>query len=139
MSPSRKFSEIKVGDTAQFSKTITETDVYNYAGVVGEFNPMHINAEVAKKGPFEQRVAHGMISAGLISTVLGTDLPGPGTIYLGQELSFRAPVFFGDTLTATLEVTEKREEKNIVRLSTIVTKQDGTEVTTGVATVLKKD
>jgi len=139
MSTGKRFSEIEVGDVARFSKTITESDVYTYAGVVGDFNPMHVNAEVARKGPFEQRVAHGMISAGLISTVLGTELPGPGTIYLGQELSFRAPVFFGDTITATCKVTEKREGKNIVRLETTVTKQDGTEVTTGVATVLKKD
>ena len=94
MTAGRKFSDIKIGDVAEFSKTITESDVYTYAGVVGDFNPMHINEEAAKKGPFEKRVAHGMISAGLISTILGTDLPGPGTIYLGQELSFRAPVFF---------------------------------------------
>lgn len=139
MSRGKKFEEIQVGDVAEFSKTITESDVYTYAGVVGDFNPMHINAEVSAKGPFEQRVAHGMISAGFISTVLGTELPGPGTIYLGQELSFKAPVFFGDTITAVCKVIEKREGKNIVRLSTTVTKQDGTEVTTGVATVMKKD
>ena len=139
MSLGRKFSDIQIGDIAEFSKTITESDVYTYAGVVGDFNPMHINEEVAKKGPFEKRVAHGMISAGLISTILGTDLPGPGTIYLGQELSFKAPVFFGDTLTAVCEVIEKRDSKNIVRLSTTVTKQDGSKVTTGVATVMKKD
>lgn len=139
MSLGRKFSDIQIGDIAEFSKTITESDVYTYAGVVGDFNPMHINEEVAKNGPFEKRVAHGMLSAGLISTILGTDLPGPGTIYLGQELAFKAPVFFGDTLKAACEVIEKREDKNIVRLSTTVTKQDGSTVTTGVATVMKKD
>ncbi len=139
MSLGKHYDEIKIGEKATFSKTITEGDVYSYAGIVGDFNPVHINEEVAKTTPFKTRVAHGMLGAGLISTVLGTQLPGPGTIYLGQELSFKAPVLFGDTLTAELTVTEKREDKPIMRLSTVVRNQNNEEVIVGVATVMKKD
>ncbi len=139
MNQTKRYEDIAIGDCATFAKTISESDVYLYAGIVGDFNPMHINAQVAEQGMFEKRVAHGMISAGLISAILGTQLPGPGTVYLGQELSFKAPVYFGDTVTARCEVVEKREDKPIMRLSTVVHKQDGTEVLTGVATVMKKD
>ena len=139
MSCSKSFKDIQVGDSATFTKTIAECDVYNYAGIVGDFNPVHINADEAKNSPFGQRIAHGMLSVGLISTILGTELPGPGTLYLGQEVKFLAPVFFGDTVTAECKVIEKREDKNIAKLATIVRKQDGTEVVTGVATVMKKE
>jgi len=137
--PGTKFEEIRIGDKASFSKTITEHDVYTYAGITGDFNPVHIDAEAAKKSMFGTRVAHGMLSVGLISAVLGTKLPGPGTIYLGQEIAFKAPVRFGDTLTAECEVIEKVEDKKIVRLSTVIRNQDGKEVLTGKATVMKKD
>ncbi len=139
MSLGKHFDEIQIGEKATFSKTITEGDVYAYAGIVGDFNPVHIDEEVAKTTRFKTRVAHGMLGAGLISTVLGTKLPGPGTIYLGQELSFRAPVFFGDTLIAELVVTEKRDDKKIMKLSTVVRNQKGEEVIIGTATVMKKD
>ncbi|MCP4600991.1 MAG: MaoC family dehydratase [Proteobacteria bacterium] len=139
MSCKKSYSEIQIGDCAEFSKTITESDVYSYAGIVGDFNPMHIDAEAAKKGIFEARVAHGMLSAGLISTILGTKLPGPGTIFLGLELKFHAPVYFGDTLTAECEVTEKKDKNNILRLNAKVCNQDGKEVTTGIVTAMKKD
>jgi 3-hydroxybutyryl-CoA dehydratase len=135
----KRFDEMQIGDSATFSKTISEADVYAFAGVTGDFNPVHINAEAAKESMFKQRIAHGMLGAGLISTILGTQLPGPGTVYLGQELAFKAPVFFGDTLTAECTVTEKKEGKFILRLNSVVRNQKGDEVITGTATVMKKD
>lgn len=102
-----RYEDIHVGDKASLSKTISEHDVYAFAGVTGDFNPVHVNAEFAKNSLFKQRIAHGMISAGLISAVLGTELPGIDTIYMNQELSFLAPVLYGDTLTATVECIEK--------------------------------
>ena len=82
---------INIGDTASFTKTITETDVYLYAGITGDLNPAHINAVSAGEGMFKNRIAHGMLTAGLVSAVLGMQLPGEGTIYMGQELSFKKP------------------------------------------------
>ncbi|MDU2066501.1 MAG: MaoC family dehydratase [Sporomusaceae bacterium] len=133
-----KFADIVVGQKASVSKTISEADVYAFAGITGDFNPVHVNAEFAKNSMFGERIAHGMLSAGLISAVLGTTLPGANTIYMGQELSFRAPVKFGDTLTATAEVIEKIEGKNRLVLKTTVTNQEGKVVTDGKATVMKK-
>ena len=132
------FAEIKVGDKASMSKTVTEFDVYSFAGVTGDFNPVHIDAEFAKTTMFKERIAHGMLSAGFISAVLGTALPGKNTIYMGQELQFKAPVKIGDTVTATVEVLEKIEGKNRLILRTMVTNQDGVLVTDGKATVMKK-
>lgn len=129
-------AEMKVGDSASFTKTVTETDVVLYAGISGDFNPAHINDEEAKKGMFGRRIAHGMLSAGFISNVLGTTLPGPGTIYMGQELRFTKPVFIGDTVTATLTVHEMIPEKNRAKLETVVTNQRGEVVITGMATVM---
>ena len=133
-----KFADIKVGDTASMSKTISEYDVYAFAGLTGDFNPVHVNAEFAKGTMFKERIAHGMLSVGMISAVLGTALPGVNTIYLAQELSFKAPVKIGDTVTATVEVLEKIEGKNRVILRTTATTQDGTLVIDGKATVMKK-
>lgn len=133
-----KYEDIKVGDTASMSKTVTEHDVYTFAGVSGDFNPVHINAEFAKNSLFKERIAHGMLSAGFISAVLGTALPGVNTIYLSQELAFKAPVKIGDTVTATVEVIEKIDAKNRIILKTVVTNQAGTVVTDGKATVMKK-
>jgi 3-hydroxybutyryl-CoA dehydratase len=132
------FAEVKVGDTASMSKTVTEFDVYSFAGVTGDFNPIHIDAEFAKTTMFKERIAHGILSAGFISAVIGTALPGKNTIYLGQDLQFKAPVKIGDTVTATVEVLEKIEGKNRLILKTTVTNQDGVLVTDGKATVLKK-
>ncbi|EOC99982.1 MaoC family dehydratase [Caldisalinibacter kiritimatiensis] len=128
--------ELNVGDKASFQKTITETDVYLYAGITGDLNPAHINQEVSEKTMFKGRIAHGMLTAGLISAVLGMKLPGPGTIYLGQELKFTAPVRFGDTIKAEVEVIEKNEEKNRIKLNTVCTNQNGDVVLKGVATVM---
>ena len=129
-------SEMKVGDSASFTKTVSEHDVYTYAGVSGDFNPAHVNEVEAQKGMFGKRIAHGMLSAGFISTVLGTQLPGPGTIYMGQELRFTKPVFFGDTITATFTVAELIPEKNRAILDTVCTNQNGDVVIKGKATVM---
>lgn len=133
---SRTIETIQVGDFATFAKTISEADVYMYAGISGDFNPAHINAVEAEKGMFKERIAHGMLSASLISTVLGMHLPGPGTIYLSQELSFKKPVKFGDTIEAKVEVIEKLEEKNRLVLRTICTNQNGEIVIDGKAVVM---
>ena len=132
----KTISELKIGDSAYVEKTISESDVYLYAGITGDLNPAHINAVEAEKGMFKGRIAHGMLSAGLISATLAMHLPGPGTIYLGQELRFTKPVRFGDTVRATLTVTEIKEEKNICKLSTICTNQYGETVIEGTATVM---
>ena len=131
----KRVHEIEVGDTAQFSKTVSESDVYLYAGLTGDLNPAHVDEVFARGTYFKQRVAHGMLSAGFISTILGTRLPGPGTIYMKQSLTFRAPVHLGDTITARAEVIEVNREKNRVRLSTTCTNQDGTLVLDGEALV----
>lgn len=107
----RMFEQIAVGERAAFSKTVSESDVYLFAGLCGDFNPLHVDEEFAKKTRFGQRIAHGMLTAGLVSTVIGTALPGRNTVYLSQELRFTAPVFFGDTLTAEVTVLEKLEAK----------------------------
>jgi len=131
----KSIDRIKVGDAAEFSKTVTETDIYLYAGITGDLNPAHINEAYAKNTFFKTRIAHGMFTAGFISNLLGMQLPGPGTIYLKQSLSFLAPVRFGDTVTARAEVVEVLVEKNRVRLKTTCTNQDGTVVLDGEALV----
>jgi len=131
----KSIDRIQVGDAAEFSKTVTETDIYLYAGITGDLNPAHINEAYAKNTFFKTRIAHGMFTAGFISNLLGMQLPGPGTIYQKQTLSFLAPVRFGDTVTARAEVVEVLAEKNRVRLKTTCTNQDGTVVLDGEALV----
>ena len=132
----KTINNIQLGDSASFTKTVTESDINLYAGISGDFNPAHIDAEHAKSSMFGQRIAHGMLSAGFISNVLGNQLPGPGTIYMGQELRFVRPVYIGDTVTATVTVTERIPEKNRLKLDTVVTNQRGEPVITGTATVM---
>ncbi len=134
-----KYSEFKVGMKEEVKKTITNEDIQKFAEVSLDFNPIHMDEEAGKNSIFGKRIAHGMISAGLISAVLGTKLPGEGAIYMSQELKFMAPVFIGDTITAICEIEELISEKNRVVLKTIVVNQDGKEVVTGKATLLKKD
>ena len=112
------FEDLAVGMSASVAKTITEADIVLYAAVSTDTNPVHIDAEAAERSIFKGRVAHGMLSAGLISAVLGTKLPGPGTIYLSQSLRFRAPVRPGDTVTATVEVTTLDPERKRATLKT---------------------
>lgn len=132
----KTIAEIQVGDVAEFSKTVSETDVYLYAGISGDFNPAHVNADYAGNSIFKERIAHGMLTAGFISTILGTQLPGPGTIYMRQTLAFLAPVVFGDTITARAEVVETIPEKNRVRMKTTCTNQAGKMVLDGEALVM---
>lgn len=132
----KTIAQIQVGDHASFTKTVTETDIILYAGLSGDLNPAHVDAESAKNSMFGQRIAHGMLSAGFISNVLGMQLPGPGTIYMGQDLKFLKPVYVGDTVTATATVVERMEEKNRLKLETVVTNQRGEVVISGMATVM---
>jgi 3-hydroxybutyryl-CoA dehydratase len=131
----KTINELKIGDTDEFAKTVTESDIYLYAGVTGDFNPAHINEDYAKKTFFKTRIAHGMLSAGFVSTVIGNKLPGTGTIYVTQNLSFLAPVRIGDTITARVEVIDIIYEKNRARLKTTCFNQEGTQVLNGEAVV----
>ena len=126
----KSIDKLKVGDAAEFAKTVTETDIYLYAGITGDFNPAHVNEEYAKSTFFKTRIAHGMLTAGFISAIIANQLPGPGTIYLKQDLSFLAPVHIGDTITGKVEVLELME-KNRVRLKTTCTNQEGVVVLSG--------
>ncbi len=132
----KRIDQIRLGDTAEFAKTISETDVYLFAGITGDLNPAHINQAAAEKTFFRGRIAHGMLSAGLISAVLGMQLPGPGTIYLSQNLRFRAPVKIGDTIAAKVVASAVNAEKNQVTFSTTCTNQNGIVVLEGEATVM---
>jgi 3-hydroxybutyryl-CoA dehydratase len=112
------FEELSVGQVGVFAKTVTEADIVAFAGVSGDFNPVHINEEFAKDTVFKGRIAHGMLSAAFISTVFGTRLPGPGCIYVSQSLKFKAPVRIGDTVTAKVELTALVPEKKFATFRT---------------------
>ena len=112
------FEDLSVGMTDLYAKTVTDADITLFAGISGDTNPVHLDDEFAKSSRFGQRIAHGMLSASYISTVLGTRLPGPGCIYLGQQLRFMNPVKVGDTVTARVTVEELMTEKKRARLST---------------------
>jgi len=133
---SRSFDELVVGQRAAVEKTITEKDVNLFAEVSGDFNPVHTNEEFAKQTRFKRRIAHGMLAASLVSRVIGTKMPGPGTIYLSQTLNFKAPVYFGDTISAEVEIIEKIDAKNFAKLKTVCTNQTGTVILEGEALVL---
>ena len=131
----KTIEELRVGERAEFSKTMTETDVYLYAGVTGDFNPAHINEEYAKRTHFKTRIVHGMLLAGLISGVLGCRLPGPGTVYIRQDMRFLAPVHVGDTITATVEILEVMTETERIKVRTVCANQEGAIVLDGEAIV----
>lgn len=133
------FDELEVGRSAEMTKTVTEADVTLFAGLTGDFNPAHVDEEAARRGRFGGRIAHGMLTAGLVSAVLGTRLPGPGCIYVGQTLRFTRPVRIGDTVTARVEVTELRPDENRVILATTCRNQEGRTVLEGEAEVLVPD
>ena len=118
------FEDLTVGMKASFAKTITEADIILFAGASGDNNAMHINEEFAKTTPFKGRIAHGMLTASVISAAIAGRLPGPGTVYLSQNLRFKAPVRRGDTVQATVIVKELMEEKRRVTLTTICTVGD---------------
>jgi len=127
---------IQVGETASLTKTFSESDVLKFAEISGDHNPVHVDPEFAANTRFERQIVHGMLTAGMISAVLGMQLPGPGCIYLKQELNFRAPVYFGDTITATVTITKVRDDKPIITLETDCTNQKGITVIDGVAILL---
>ena len=129
------FEELYIGQHAAFAKTVTETDLVMFAGVSGDFNPIHVNEEYAQRTMFKGRIAHGVIAASLISSVLGMKLPGPGCIYVSQTLKFKAPVRIGDTVRARVEVVAVIPEKKFVTLRTICQVGDKT-VVDGEATML---
>lgn len=131
-----RFGDLRVGQTAVISKTITEADIMAYAALTGDFNPLHVDAEHAARTRFGGRIAHGMLTAGLVSNVLGMRLPATGAVYLSQSLRFKAPVRAGDTIEARAEVLELFPEKQRVRLRTVCTNQTGTTVLEGEALML---
>ncbi len=126
----------QIGEQASYSKVISQQDVETFAGLSGDYNPLHMDDEYASQSRFGRRIAHGMLTAGLISTVLGMHLPGPGAIYISQTLKFLAPVYLGDEITATVEVIGWREDKRIVTLKTACANQQGQEVITGEAVLM---
>ncbi len=132
----RTFDELKVGDTASLTRTLTYRDIELFAIMSGDVNPVHLDEAFAQNSMFHKIIAHGMWGGALISTVLGTQLPGPGAIYLGQSLRFRHPVGLGDTITVTVKVTEKNSEKHRVTLECQVTNQRGEVVISGIAEVI---
>ena len=131
-----RIDEIQVGQVAEMAKTVTETDVTRFADVTGDFNPVHVDAEAAAQSRFGERIAHGMLSAGFISAVLGMRLPGTGSIYLSQSLRFTKPVRIGDTVTTRVEVLEVIATKRRVRLATTCRNQNGETVVEGEAVVM---
>lgn len=127
------------GQQASITRKVTAADVETFAGISGDNNPVHLDQEFAEKSRFKKRIAHGILSAGYISAVLGSKLPGPGTIYLSQNIAFKAPVFIGDTVTATVTVLNYRPDKHILTLRTECTNQDGIVVLEGQAVCLTSD
>ena len=132
----KSITEINIGDEADFAKTITEYDIYGFAGIVCDFNPLHINREYAKTTIFKDVIANGILGAGLISTVIGNYLPGAGTIYLSQSTKFMKPVYIGDTITAIVKVIEKNEITNRVLLHTMCENQHGDLIIEGESLVM---
>ncbi len=133
MTEGKSIQELKIGDSAQLSRTITEKDIEEFARVTGDTNPLHLDENFAQKTIFKGRIAHGLISMGLFSTILGNILPGYGTIYLSHEIKFIAPVRIGDTITARVQVLEINVEKNRVKFRTTCINQDGKIVVDGTA------
>ncbi len=129
-------NDFQIGEQASLTKTVTENDVNVCAELVGDFNPIHVDEEYARKSRFGRRIAHGVFTGGLISAVLGNKLPGHGSIYLSQQLDFRAPVYIDDTITATVEVVSWRPDKRIITLKTDCYNQDEKLVATGQAVLL---
>lgn len=127
---------LQIGDTASRTKQILEADVLAFAQASGDTNSIHLDEAYAATTPFKRRIAHGMLTASLISAILGNDLPGMGTIYLAQEVKFKAPVYIGDTITASVELVKYREDKRIATFRTICANQDSVIVLEGEAVVI---
>lgn len=127
---------LSIGMSASRTRQITEQDIALFAQASGDHNPIHLDDGYAAQSQFGKRIAHGMLTVSIISAILGNDLPGEGTIYLGQDVKFKAPVYLGDTITATVECVKYREDKRIATFSTTAINQDGTVVVTGEAVVI---
>jgi 3-hydroxybutyryl-CoA dehydratase len=127
---------IAIGEHDSFSKTITESDVTTFAGLVGDFNPQHVDAEYARRSRLGRRTAHGILAGGLISAVINNRLPGPGCTWLSQQLEFLAPIFMGDTLTARVEVVGWEPELRLVTLKTDCSNQSDRQVVAGQVTLI---
>ncbi|OUR92527.1 3-hydroxybutyryl-CoA dehydratase [Gammaproteobacteria bacterium 42_54_T18] len=132
----KTFDELTIGDTAELIRTVTEQDILLFACLSGDNNPLHLDEEYAKSTQFGQRIAHGMFSALLVTTAVATKLPGPGTIYRGQDMKFQRPIFIGDTITAKLELTEKKKRGNLIKISCTMTNQRDEVVFSGVSTAI---
>lgn len=130
------FDEITVGQRAEYSKRVEQRDIQLFAALSGDVNPVHLDADYAAGTDFGECIAHGMLTGAFISAALALELPGPGTIYLGQTLRFRRPVKIGDTITVQLEVVEKRQEKGFVTVDCKAVNQEGKAVVTGTAEVM---
>jgi 3-hydroxybutyryl-CoA dehydratase len=128
--------KIRVGEIAEFSKTITDEDVRTFADLTGDHNPVHLDDQYASNTRFGRRIAHGLLTASLISSVLANRLPGEGTVYLSQSLKFVAPVYLDDTVTARVTVTGIREDKPVATLETVCVNQHGETLLKGEAVVL---
>ncbi len=131
-----KFEDIQVGQTAELYKTFTDAEVKAYAEISGDFNPIHLDQEYASTTRFKKRIVHGMLAGSLFSNLLGTHLPGQGTIYLKQEMVFKAPVYLGQEVRAQVKVIEKREDKKIIKLETRAFTDDQQLVIDGFALVM---
>ena len=125
-----RYEDIETGDRSTFSKTIGEADIFAFCGITGDFNPVHVDEAFAKETRWEGRIAHGMLVAAMVTQTLSAIL-GDGSIHVSQEVSFKAPVRIGDTITVVSEVIEKIEEKRRVIVSSVWTNQDGTTVIAG--------
>jgi 3-hydroxybutyryl-CoA dehydratase len=127
---------LEVGKHDSFTKTITESDVATFAGLVGDFNPQHVDAEYARRSRLGRRTAHGILAGGLISAVINNRLPGPGCTWLSQQLEFLEPIFIGDTLTARVEVVSWEPERRLVTLKTDCCNQSDRQVVAGQVTLI---
>lgn len=135
----KSYADIHVGDKAELVRTIEDKDIVIFAELTGDVNPIHLDDEFAKTTFFKGRIAHGMLTASYISTILGTQLPGTNTIYLSQNLKFKAPVKIGDEITVVAEVLEKRDDKKLIKLQTNVLNSAGKVVVEGEAMVMKME
>ncbi|UOG60342.1 MaoC family dehydratase [Leptospira noguchii] len=132
----KSYEEIEIGEKASFTKTITETDIYLFAGISGDFNPLHVNEEYAKTTIFGTRIAHGGLAASLLAPVLGMKLPGLGTVALETVTKFRKPVYPGDTVTCAVEVKNKIEKMKMIQMKILWTNQKGETIGKGECKVL---
>ena len=132
----RPYAEIELGESASITKMISEADIVNFAGIIGDFNPVHVNPEYAKTTMFGERIAHGMLTASFISTLVGCCLPGINALYLSQEVKFVKPVKIGDTITAYAEVVEKIDAKQRIVMKTVIKNQREEVVVDGKAVVM---